>query len=293
LKAGRGIVLVDTGMHDRDSMGNLERALDQAGFKVRDIRLIVITHAHIDHCGQAPPLAARSRAEVWMHPNWKLHAAHPPDLDETIEVALLSGVPEEPLKRWAEKRRGQGSGQAGTLYSDRDLLPGVTIETDAGVWQVIETPGHAPSHVCLFQRERRLMISGDHLLGRISLYYDYGYSPDPAGEFLQSLERVEDLAPRLCLPGHGRTFNDVEAHIHANRRLVAERIQRVLDAIEVDPLTVVEIVPHVYGQAVTELTAHWWLSETLCYLQHLEMTGRAVRVDGDGGNADRWSAVGP
>ena len=67
----------------------------------------------------------------------------------------------------------------------------------------------------------------------------------------------------------------------------------MLDAIEVDPLTVVEIVPHVYGQAVTELTAHWWLSETLCYLQHLEMTGRAVRVDGGDGKADRWSAARP
>jgi glyoxylase-like metal-dependent hydrolase (beta-lactamase superfamily II) len=142
--------------------------------------------------------------------------------------------------------------------------------------------------VCLFQRERRLMISGDHLLGRISLFFDYGFSPDPAGEFLQSLEKVEDLAPRLCLPGHGRSFNDVDAHIHANRRLVAERIQRVLDAIEHEALTVVEIVPHVYGEAVSELTAHWWLSETLCYLQHLEMTGRADRVAGE---PERWSAA--
>jgi len=45
--------------------------------------------------------------------------------------------------------------------------------------------------VCLFQPERRLLISGDHLLGRISLYYDYGYTPDPVGEFLHSLDGVE------------------------------------------------------------------------------------------------------
>jgi len=40
---------------------------------------------------------------------------------------------------------------------------------------------------------------------------------------------------------------------------------------------------------VTELTAHWWLSETLCYLQHLEMTGRAVRAEGGGEEPDRWA----
>ena len=209
LKAGRGIVLVDTGMHDRDSMGNLERALDHIGYQLRDVKLVVITHAHIDHCGQAPPIAQRARCEVWMHPAWKLHAAKAPDLDRTIEVALLSGVPEEPLRRWAEKRRGQGTGQAGTLYADRDLVPGVTVETDAGTWQVIETPGHAPSHVCLHQPEQRLLISGDHLLGRVSQYFDIGYTPDPVGEFLHSLDVTERArrpprARRPRPPVHGR-----------------------------------------------------------------------------------------
>jgi glyoxylase-like metal-dependent hydrolase (beta-lactamase superfamily II) len=161
----------------------------------------------------------------------------------------------------------------------------VTIGTDLGDWTVVETPGHAPSHVSLWQPEHRVLVSGDHLLGRVSLYFDFGHSPDPAGEFLQSLETVEDLDARLCLPGHGRTFTDVRAHIHANRRLVAQRVQKVVDAISLDPLTAVEIVPHVYGQALTELTANWWLSETLAYLQHLEMTGRARRT---GGTPERW-----
>ena len=75
LQAGDGIVLVDTGMHDRGSMANFELALSKTGHTVADIRLIVITHAHIDHCGQAPPLAERAGCEVWMHPRWREHAA--------------------------------------------------------------------------------------------------------------------------------------------------------------------------------------------------------------------------
>src|SRR3954452_10599769 len=59
LQAGDGIVLVDTGMDDRGSMAHLELPLDRSGHVVQDIRQNVITHAHIAHCGQAPPLAQR------------------------------------------------------------------------------------------------------------------------------------------------------------------------------------------------------------------------------------------
>ena len=164
-----------------------------------------------------------------------------------IELARQSGVPEEPLRRYASQRRDHDSGIAAVIEPDRALLPGVTIATDLGPWTVHETPGHAPSHVCLFQPARRLLISGDHLLGRISLYFDYGYSPDPVGEFVRSLDVVEALHARLCLPGHGRTFADVHAHIEGNRRLVAERLDRVLGAIAGEPRTAFEVVPHVYG----------------------------------------------
>jgi glyoxylase-like metal-dependent hydrolase (beta-lactamase superfamily II) len=227
-----------------------------------------------------------------MHPNHghMTRAATDPEvyLQQRLEIARQSGVSTEALERYLERNKDRGSGVERFVEPDRALVDGVTIATDLGDWRVVETPGHAPSHVCLWQAERRVLVSGDHLLGRVSIYFDYGHSPDPAGEFLQSLEKVEDLDARLCLPGHGRTFTDVRAHIHANRRLVAERVAKVVDAISVDPLTAVEIVPHVYGHGLTELTANWWLSETLSYLQHLEMTGRARRLNDEGGGPERW-----
>ena len=219
LQAGDGIVLVDTGMHDRGSMANLELGLEKTGHTVEDIRLIVITHAHIDHCGQAPPLAERAGCEVWMHPRWKLHAGHPPDLDRTIEVALLRAAsPRSRCGAGPSAAAGAAAARRARCYSDRDLLPGVTLETDAGTWDVIETPGHAPSHVCLHQPEQRLLISGDHLLGRVSQYFDVGYTPDPIGEFLHSLDVVDALDARLALAGHARPFTDVRGHIAGQPR---------------------------------------------------------------------------
>src|SRR3954452_4582754 len=295
--AGDGVVLFDCGYHDEGSLGHLERALAMVNLKLEHVRLLVCTHAHTDHYGEAATIIDRSGCELWMHPNHGHMLRHAEDPEEwmrrRIEVARQSGVPAEPLERFAASRRGSGTGIARIVEPDRDLLPGVVIDTDLGVWTVHETPGHAPSHVCLFQPDRRLLISGDHLLGRVSLYYDYGYSPDPAGEFLRSLDVVETLGARLCLPGHGRTFTDVQAHIDANRSLVHERIGKVLSVVESDgPTTAFDAVPKVYGEAITPMNANWWLSETLCYLGHLEVEGRVERIPGDAGGPERWSAAG-
>jgi glyoxylase-like metal-dependent hydrolase (beta-lactamase superfamily II) len=278
LKARDGIVLVDTGMHERGSMADLERALFQAGFTVEDVRLIVITHAHADHCGQAPPIAERAGCEVWIHPAYRLHAdRHDGDdaLSQAVEVAHQSGVPEEPLRRWAERRQGHGTGQAGTLRSDRDLVPGVEIETELGPWHVLETPGHAPSHVCLHQPDRRLLITGDHLLGRVSLYFDVGYTPDPVGEFLHSLEVVEGLDARLALAGHARPFTDIQGHVQANRDLVARRLEAVRAALDDGAETAYEVARGVYGEAYTEEMASWLLTKTRAWLTHLNALGEA------------------
>ena len=196
-------------------MANLERALEMVGLKVEHVRLVVCTHAHSDHYGQAATIVERAGCELWMHPDHGHMTANVDDpeaaAERRLEIARSAGVPEEPLRPWAQARPGQSFGIAGIVEPARELLPGVVVETDLGAWEVVLTPGHAPSHVCLWQPERRLLISGDHLLGRVSPYYDYGYSPDPAGEFLASLDRVEALDARLCLSGHGRTFADVRA----------------------------------------------------------------------------------
>jgi glyoxylase-like metal-dependent hydrolase (beta-lactamase superfamily II) len=271
-------------------MVQLERALDQAGLGLDQVSLLACTHAHSDHWGQAAPIRQRAGCELWMHPN-SAHAtrsASDPEaaLSRRLEVGRQSGVPEAALRRYEERVKDLPSGIAEVIEPDRDLVPGVEIETDLGTWTVHETPGHAPSHVCLYQREHRLLISGDHLLGRISLYFDYGWTRDPVGEFLDSLDRVERLDARLCLAGHGRPFVDVRAHIEGNRKLVRQRLESVLAAVNDGPRTVVEIVPDVYEEQLSTSNAGWLLSQTMCYLRHLELIGR-VASEPDGG-AERW-----
>jgi hypothetical protein len=123
----------------------------------------------------------------------------------------------------------------------------------------------------------------------VSLYYDYGYTPDPAGEFLASLDRVDELGARLCLSGHGRTFTDVVGHVAANRETVRARLAALEQLLRADgPMTAYDALPRLYDDELTPMNTTWWLGETLCYLRHLQVTGRA---EGDGASPERWSAV--
>jgi glyoxylase-like metal-dependent hydrolase (beta-lactamase superfamily II) len=296
LASGNGVVLVDTGLGGPGAVRQLELAMSQAGLRLEHVRLLVVTHAHSDHYGLAGPIVDAAGCELWMHPNhahMTKRAADPEKaMQRRIEVARQSGVPEDALRRYESAQKDGGNlGVDRIVLPDRDLVDGVEIETDLGTLRVYETPGHAPSHVCLHQPDRGILISGDHLLGRVSLYYDYGYTPDPAGEFLSSLDRIDALPARLCLSGHGRPFIDVKAHIDANRREVAERMGRVRHALEDGAKTPYEIVPILMQtDELTPMIVNWGLSETLCYLRHMELGGKVRRIDG--AEPERWELAG-
>jgi glyoxylase-like metal-dependent hydrolase (beta-lactamase superfamily II) len=294
IASGPGVVLVDTGYYEPGSLAQLERAMDQVNLRLEHVRLLVCTHAHTDHWGQAAPICERAGCELWMHPN-HAHATRGAEdpramLAQRLEIGRQSGVPQAALDRYAERFETQASsGIARVIEPDRALIDGVEIETDLGTWVAYETPGHAPSHVCLFQPERRVLISGDHVLGRISLYYDYGWTPDPVGEFLNSLDVADRLDARLGLSGHGRPFVDVHGHIEGSRRLVEQRLDALLGALDGQVLTPLELAPAVHGEALSEQNAARLLQETLCYLQHLERTDRVAREPGE--DSPRWRRI--
>jgi len=91
IAAGDGVVLVDTGMSEPGSLAQLERALAQVNLRLEQVRLLVCTHAHSDHYGQAAPILERAGCELWMHPNHahSTQTAQDPEqaLQRRVEVA--------------------------------------------------------------------------------------------------------------------------------------------------------------------------------------------------------------
>ena len=277
LAAGDGVVLVDTGMSCEGSLEQLRDGLAGAGFEPGDVRLVACTHAHGDHVGLAAPVCEAAGCELWLHADHRHGLAPLRDIDAEIArrvaVGRRCGVPDAALAALAAAIAAQDLGIAGVPRADRVLRDGVAIETDAGSWQVVETPGHAPSHVCLFEPSAGLLLSGDHVLERVSLGLDHGFTPDPAGELLRSLARVEALGARRCLPGHGDPFDDVGAAIAATRAALHERLDAVRAALAAGARTPLEVAQHAYAASHGDDGAGWMFGEALCLLEHLELRG--------------------
>ena len=128
---------------------------------------------------------------------------------------------------------------------------------------------------------------GEHFVSRFELYPNGPMdTPDPVAEFLDSLDKVEQLDARLVLSGHGRPFTDVGGHVAANRALVSQRLQAVQAVLADGPHTAYEVALGVYGDRFTDVTAAWLLSKTRCWLSHLEHRGLARR---EGEDPERWA----
>jgi glyoxylase-like metal-dependent hydrolase (beta-lactamase superfamily II) len=273
----------------------LDIALAQAGFGVEDVKLVVCTHSHSDHYGLAASICEETGCELWMHPKWehiRLQADDPrAALEARLEVGRMSGVPMAALDRYRQERSEHPEDLIDAIRApNRELVPGVEVETDLGAWSVVETPGHAPSHVSLHQADRRLLVSGDHLLGRTALFFDYGHTPDPLGEYLASLDRIEPLPVDLCLPGHGKPFRDPGVKIAAAREQVGELLDRVRAQLpEGAEPTAFEMVEEIVGREnLHPGTAGFMLQIVLACLDHLAALGEARQVpDSD---PQRWRA---
>jgi glyoxylase-like metal-dependent hydrolase (beta-lactamase superfamily II) len=211
-------------------------------------------------------------------------------LQRRLEIGRHSGVPDALLASYEETHRGHGVGVGEVRLPDRELRRGASVDTDLGRWHVHETPGHAPSHIVLHQPESGLLISGDHIGGKIFLFFDYGHTPDPVGEYLDSLDRVESLDTGLCLPGHGRSYRDVPGKVRVYREEVLKQLGRVRDALGDEPRTPFEVIQSFVGGA--ELgpgTFGYAMQMVMSYLDHLTITGDAERDDD--GDIHRWRSL--
>lgn len=123
---------------------------------------------------------------------------------------------------------------------------GEEIKAGDTVLRAIHTPGHSPDHFCFLDEATRDVYCGDlaRLGGTIVIPASAGGS---LTEYLDSLRRIRDLAPRRLLPGHGPIVDDPGALIEQYLTHRAERERQILDALRQGDRTVDAIVRRVYG----------------------------------------------
>jgi glyoxylase-like metal-dependent hydrolase (beta-lactamase superfamily II) len=283
---GGGVALVDCGMAGAGAWEGLQRALRAAGGSVRDVRIVAVTHAHADHVGLAARVRAESGCEVWMHPRADGFLAILDDFAGTERArarrSRREGVPEALIADYACMVE-EADGTLSPIEVDAPLVPGVHVPSALGDWDVVETPGHTPSHVCLYQPERRLLIAGDLVARQFVPYFDYGWSEDPVAEYLASLDAVAALEVDLVLPGHGRPLREFGSLVASHRAGVLDRLAAVRSALAAGPASGYDLTKRIFGRPPSVTAGVWQLVEVLCYLGHLRRAGEVERSEDAGG----------
>lgn len=285
-------VLVDCGIYSpsQDSdhgWDELVAAVAACDLDVHDIKVLLITHPHIDHYGMAARLLEEVGCELWMH-----EAAHedlevydhPERVVERVRHLLADhGIAPEDLDELTAFENWKPY-VSGIVEATRWLTGGETFTAGGREWEVVWTPGHARAHVCLWTAADSVFVSGDHLLPAITPHIDYeGDEQDPLGDFLESLQRVEELAPELVFPGHGRPFDDGAERARAIARHHDRRLGAILQVIRRRPASAAAITDEIFGTTLLNFQRRLAMGEALAHLRYLEKRGEVELIKSDDG----------
>jgi len=286
------LTLIDVGPKTSEAAEVLRAKLAANGVSITDIRRIVLTHAHEDHCGLAKQVRDEAKnAEVLVH-NWETgHLFGRLSQQHHKRLLLRSGVPEKIF----EEMRGlyEKISLLTDALDDGEFVPlrdEMELEFESGSLRVIHTPGHTPGS-CSFAREaNRTLICGDCVLKRITP--NPIVSPDPAdperrfpslAEYLVSLAKLRAFKPTLALGGHGEPVSDFEEIFNRYVRAIDDRQKRVLALVPDNGSTAFEVAQKLFP-ASFDHDVHRFLaiSEAIAHLDYANSEGRvAVEVSGE------------
>ena len=212
LVKGRGRnLLIDTGFNQPACLEALSNGLSILGAAIEETD-IFITHLHADHCGLVSALASEKSVvycgEVDAERiNWSLSPTY---WSDNLAFSESYGFPLQDLNKAMQRHPGQkyspDSEQVFNTVRENDV-----IEVGDYRFTCVETPGHTPGHICLYEPDSKILVSGDHILENITpniTMFLRGLS-DPLGQYFKSLDKVDRMDISLVLPGHRRIMSDV------------------------------------------------------------------------------------
>jgi glyoxylase-like metal-dependent hydrolase (beta-lactamase superfamily II) len=292
--------LVDCGIWTGEAEGRgthaLEDRLNACGFSLTQLGRLIITHAHIDHYGIAGEVARQSGADVWMHQRTNLDIAKYRDPDAAVnrreQMLADHGMYGTELEDASTGLRDWMPVMPSIAEPTTRLQGGERFTADGRTWEVINTPGHSPGHVCIWSAADRILLSGDHLLPTITspVTFERGFERDPMSSYLDSLQRVAALAPALVLPGHGDPFPDGRGRAEAVERVKRRRLEQVWHIIEAEALPVTEIAERLFRKRLSGSAQHFAMAEVLAFLAFYDVRRQAQRLRGPDG-VFRWYPV--
>jgi glyoxylase-like metal-dependent hydrolase (beta-lactamase superfamily II) len=270
--SGGGWTLVDTGLGTRDPEERWQPVLDALD---GPLQRIVITHMHPDHVGGARDIAELTGAPVFQGREdyaQCLSAWGDRDPQRFLDYWVAHGMPDREVE--GMMRESGRLSDAVHWVRDPHLVDGCD-EIDG--WRVEVLRGHADGHIVLLRDG--VMIAGDTILGGITpaigLYPNS--RPDPLGDYLQTLDRIEELAPSVAYTGHRDAVLDPAARAREIRSHHLERLTYAENALDGEPLSGYDVSLALWPGDLPPTLRRFATAESLAHLERLVHEGRAAR----------------
>ncbi len=282
IKADDRNLIIDTGFNRTACFEAM-----QEGIHALDIDLsrtdFLITHMHADHSGLVTRLATETSAIYFSRIDAQVY------LDEgiwesMIDYAGINGFPADELIKALQNHPGfkysAKTIPALTLIGDNDL-----IEIGNYRFQCISTPGHTQGHICLYETEKKVLISGDHILFDITPHIEsWSYQVNSLRNYIDSLDKVYDLPVDIVLPGHRSFFSDLKGRIDELKQHHKDRADEVVDVMGKETKTAYEIAAGMTWDIDCEtwelfpIAQKWFATgEAIAHLRFLESEERIHR----------------
>jgi glyoxylase-like metal-dependent hydrolase (beta-lactamase superfamily II) len=285
------LTLVDAGPNSGSSLDELQGQLAGHGYGIEDIELILITHQHIDHIGLVDIVASHSGADVaaidHLVPFIERYGEAAAEDDAfAMETMLRGGIPADVAQALASVSLAFRAWGSRTTIT-KTLKEGDTVELKNRSLEVAFRPGHSPTDTVFHDRDRRMLIAGDHLIKHVSsnplISRRVGSKERPQSlvTYIDSLKKTQQMELDLVLAGHGDPVTEHAALIDSRLALHNRRASKIYRLIAERPRTAYELAQAMWGNiAVTQ--AYLTLSEVVGHVDLLLNDGRVTERHEDG-----------
>jgi glyoxylase-like metal-dependent hydrolase (beta-lactamase superfamily II) len=296
-----GTYLVDAGWNTDDAYETLCAGLIQAGTGIDEVRGVLVTHIHPDHYGLAGRIREASGAWVALHPAdadlIQDRYDDPADLLERMGVWLVrAGAPTDELESLRDAALPVLAFMSANHRPDILIEDGEKPEVPGWDLLAIWTPGHSPGHLCFWEPRYRLLLSGDHVLPRITpnIPFHPQAGDDPLGAYLRSLERLEAYDADEVLPAHEHRFVGLASRLDELIEHHDHRFAEVLEALGDGVTTAWDVAARMAWSrpwsGIKGFMRRAAVAEAMAHLRALERRGDVREVMGE---PSRWELVGP
>ena len=259
----------------------------QQGIKELQIDLgrtdFMLTHMHADHTGLVERLATGSSRIFFSRIDSQVF-----DEDNSwqplIDFAQINGFPADELEKALHSHPGfkysPERKPVFTLIEDGDI-----IECGDYRLRCIATPGHTQGHICLYEEQKKLFFTGDHILFDITPHIEsWAYTTNSLADYIASLDKVYNLEVDMVLPGHRNFLGELKSRIDELKIHHRDRADEVMDVLGDKTMNAYEIAAGMTWDIDCErwedfpIAQKWFATgEAIAHLRYLESENRIHR----------------